>query len=170
MTNDEAEDRRPALRLVSENADREIDIRHAKQQVTTKLSNLAAAVLRTIAGSATTVPVMRSAQDYLDAQKQLVALSGTPLSVEDEKRALCLVEARLSSHDSDFRYREYEHAAGIEKILRGALRTAAHQVLKEREHFGGKYSTLAIEDGIALVVGTSRDPEKPKPRKRKTIS
>lgn len=169
MTNRKAEDGPSALRLVSENADCDVDIHHAKQRAMRRLADLAAAILRTIAGSGSAAPVMQSALDYFDAQKELVALSGRLLTEEDERQALSLIEARLSSVDSDTRYREFEHAVGMERIVRGALRVAAHQVLKEREHFGGKYSTQAIEEGIATVVRATKGPQNPKRKRNKVV-
>lgn len=73
-----------------------------------------------------------------------------------------LNEAQLSAAEG---YRAFEYAAGMEKIARGALRVAAHQILKEREHFGGKYSSLEIERGITLVMRSKNSP----PRKRKHV-
>jgi hypothetical protein len=163
VTNDEGKPTTP--RLVSENADRDIEILHAKQHVMSHLADLAAAVLRTIAGSGSAAPIMPIVFRLISAQRKLESLSGSFLAPEDEKQALSLPEVELWSGDSEWKYREFEYAVGLEKIVNGALRRAAHQVLQEREHFGGKYSTLAIEEGIKLVVRASAGPEKPK-RKR----
>ena len=156
------EGRPPALKLVSKNADHDINTLRAKQQVMRHLADLAAAILRTIAGSGSAAPIMPNVLRLIEAQKKLAALSGSLLAPDDERQALSLPKEELRPDASDTQYREFEYAAGIETIVIGALRLAAHQVLKEREHFGGKYSTLAIEEGIARVVRATRGPEKRK--------
>lgn len=113
--------------------------------------------------------IMQSALEYFDAQKKLVALTGCLLTHEEEKAALSLAERHFSPDWSETRYREYMYEAGIEKIVRGALRSAAHQVLKEREPFGGKYSSLAIEEGIAGIVRATSGPQKRKRNRRKVV-
>lgn len=165
MTNDE--DKPTTPRLVSENSDRDIEILHAKQQAMSQLADLAAAVLRTIAGSGSAAPIMPIVFRLISAQRKLAFLSGSFLAAEDEKQALSLPEIELWSGESEWKHRELEYALGLEKIVNGALRRAAHQVLKEREHFGGKYSTLAIEEGIKLVVRASAGPEKRKQKRGK---
>jgi hypothetical protein len=154
------EGRPPALKLVSENAGRDIDTLRAKQQVMGHLANLAAAILMTIAGSKSAAPIMPNVLRLIEAQKKLEALSGSLLAPDDERQALSLPKVELRPDASDTQYREFEYTAGIETIVNGALRLAAHQVLKEREHFGGKYSTLAIEKGIERVVRASGGPQK----------
>ncbi|WP_194467159.1 hypothetical protein [Bradyrhizobium sp. CCBAU 53340] len=163
MTNDK--DKPTTPRLVSENSDREIEILHAKQHTMSLLADLAAAVLRTVAGSGSAAPIMPIVFRLVSAQRKLASLSGSFLAPEDEKQALILPDVELWSGKSEWKHRELEYALGLEKIVNGSLRRAAHQMLKEREHFGGKYSTLAIEEGIKLVVRASAGPEKPK-RKR----
>jgi hypothetical protein len=165
----ETDNQATALKLVSENADRDIDIVHAKQRVTRQLANLASSILRTIAGSPSAAPIMPSVLGLVDAQKKLAALSGSLLAPQDERQALSLVEASLPPGASDTRYRQFEHALGIETIVKGALRVAGHQLLKEREPFGGKYATRAIEQGIATVVRASSGPPIQKRNRRKTI-
>jgi hypothetical protein len=169
VTNHEAGDGPPALRLVIENADRDIDIIQAKRQVTRKLAHLAASILRTIAGSGSAAPIMPSVLNLVEAQKQLATLTGDLLPPEEERQALSLVEATLPPEASHTRYREYEYAHGMEILVKGALRLVAHQVLKEREHFGGKYSTRAIEEGIAVVVRATKGPQNRKRNRRKVI-
>lgn len=155
-------DESPPIKLVSENTDYDIRLMRAKQHAAGQLVKLSAAILRTIAGSPSAAPIMPAVLSLLDAQKSLVALSGDLLHPDDEKVALHLEETQYSS---DRHYRHFEYAAGMEAIVRGALRVAAHQILKEREYFGGKYSTMEIERGIAMVT-RSKDPP---PRKRKRV-
>lgn len=146
------EDKPPSLRLVSENADRDIQILHAKQLAKSLLADLAAAVLRTAAGSGSAAPIMPIVFNLVVAQSRLEELSGSLLAIEEERQTLALPPIEGRRGDSDRDYREFEYSAGLEKVVNGALRLAAHQILKEREHFGGKYSTLAIEEGIKLIV------------------
>jgi len=40
--------------------------------------------------------------------------------------------------------------------MQGALRLAAHKILGERPHFGGKYSEEVIEQGIKLLEELNR--------------
>ncbi|MGY4607016.1 hypothetical protein ACVW16_005428 [Bradyrhizobium sp. USDA 4474] len=162
MTNDE---KKPTtLSLVSENADSVIEILRTKQQAMSHLADLAAAVLRTIAGSGSAAPIMPIVFRLLNAQRKLESLSGSFLALEDEKQVLSLPEVQVQQEEWEAKYRQFEYELGLEKVVNGALRRAAHQVLKEREHFGGKYSTLAIEEGIKLIERASAGPEK---RKRK---
>jgi len=44
--------------------------------------------------------------------------------------------------------------------MQGALRLAAHKILGERPHFGGKYSEEVIEQGIKLLEELNRPPPK----------
>ncbi|MGY3240070.1 hypothetical protein ACVMAJ_006960 [Bradyrhizobium sp. USDA 4448] len=165
MTNDKGKP--PTPRLVSQNDDRDIEILRVKQHAMSHLADLAAALLRTIAGSGSAAPIMPIVSRLVSAQKKLAFLSGSFLAAEEEKQALSLPEVELSPRDTEWRYREFQYAVGLEKIVNGALRRAAHQVLKEREHFGGKYSTSAIEEGIELVVRASAGPDTPKRKRRK---
>ncbi|ULK95983.1 hypothetical protein [Bradyrhizobium sp. I71] len=167
MTNSES--RPPGLRVVSENAARDIEILHAKQQAMSHLADLAAAVLRTIAGSGSAAPIMPIVFRLISAQRKLESLSGSFLAADDEKQALGLPDVDLHRGEADSQYREFEYAVGMEKIVNGALRRAAHQLLKEREHFGGKYSTLTIEDGIKLIVRATAPSETRKQKRRKPI-
>ncbi|MBR1092695.1 hypothetical protein JQ621_35110 [Bradyrhizobium manausense] len=163
----EDEDKPKTLRLVSENADRDIEILHAKQQAMSLLAKLAAAVLRTIAGSPSAAPIMPIVCRLINAQARLESLSGSFLGPDEEKQALSLPQVEPSPIESEIRYREFQYAVGLEQIVYGALRRAAHQVLREREHFGGKYSTLAIEEGIKLVLRATSGPGPQKPKRKR---
>lgn len=169
MTSRERESEPFVPRLISQNADRDIDIARAKQQVARQLANVAAAFLRTMAGSPSAAPTMQSILGLVDAQRRLASLTGNFLDQEEERQALRLMEAQRPSRDCDTRYREWEYAVGMENIVRGALRLAAHQTLQEREHFGGKYSTRAIEEGIALILRATKGPQIRKRNRRKAI-
>lgn len=156
------DDEPPKVRLVSKNADHDIKLMRAKQHAVSQLTRLSAIILRTIAGSPSAPPIMPAVLDLFVAQKSLLALNGEVLDSDDERGALRLDEAKFSP---DRHYRHFQYAAGMEAIVRGALRLAAHQILKEREHFGGKYSTMEIERGSSLVMGSKQPP----PRKRRRI-
>ncbi|MDH2404331.1 hypothetical protein QCM77_30910 [Bradyrhizobium sp. SSUT18] len=162
MTKRSGGDEPPAVKLVSQNADYDIKLMRAKQRVARLLANLSAIILRTIAGSTSAAPIMQNVLELVDAQQDLLALSGELLDPNNEKLALRLKEAQFDSLEG---YRAFEYTAGMEKIVRGALRLAAHQILKEREHFGGKYSSLEIERGIAMVTRSKNPP----PRKRNRV-
>lgn len=75
----------------------------------------------------------------INAQRKLESLSGSFLAADDEKQALGLPNVEHDRGEADWQYRQFEYAVGMEKIVNGALRRAAHQLLKEREHFGGKF-------------------------------
>jgi hypothetical protein len=107
--------------------------------------------------------VMRRIGQLIDAQKELYSLSGEWLTFEDERKALSLPQSELDSDTSDHRYRQWQRDRGMECIVQGALRLAAHQVLDERPHFGGKYSKRLIEDGIAAIERAFKPAAPPKP-------
>jgi hypothetical protein len=144
VTDDDRQNKPPLLKVVSENpgtpdrAGREIV--RARQQAQRALADLAATILRTMAGTESAPHVMRGISELIDAQKELYALSGEWLSFEEERKALSLPHSELDPDASDYRYREWQRSRGMECIVQGALRLAAHRVLGERPHFGGKYS------------------------------
>lgn len=169
MTSSDRESQSFGPRLISQNADRDIDIVRAKQQVAQQLANVAAAILRTVAGSPSAAPIMPNILCLLNAQRRLASLTGAFLDQEDERQALRLVEVERPRKDTPTFPGEWEYAVGMENIVKGALRSAAHQVLKEREHFGGEYSTRAIEKAIALIVRSTPGPQARKRNKRKVV-
>lgn len=60
---------------------------------------------------------------------------------------------------------EWLRERGMERIVQGALRLAAHQLLGERPHFGGKYSERVIEQGIDSIERAFKPAAPPKPLK-----
>jgi hypothetical protein len=68
---------------------------------------------------------------------------------------------------TDDQYREWQRSRGMERIVQGALRLAAHQVLGERPHFGGRYSERLIEEGIALIERAFKPPAPERPLTKK---
>jgi hypothetical protein len=146
----------PRLKVVSENpnlpdkaerarAERaEWDRRIAEQT----LAQLAATILRTMAGSTkASYGFLRCINDFIDAHNRLRESSGSGLTLEDEQRVLTLRAPDYIGND-DFQYRRAQIDDAYHTIVQGALRLAAHQVLGEDPHFGGKYSKRAIDDGM----------------------
>src|SRR5439155_172455 len=141
VSDDDGESKPPLLKVVSENPDAPDkagrEIMWAKERAQRALAELAATILRTMAGSeSASYDVMRRIGQLIDAQKELYDLSGEWLTFEDEQKALNLPQSELDSDASDHRYREWQRDRGMERIVQGALRLAAHQVLGERPHFG----------------------------------
>jgi hypothetical protein len=170
VADDDGESKPPTLKVVSENptarTDREID--RARERAKSKLAELAATMLRMLAGSeSASYDLTQRMGQLIDAQQELYKLSGNLLSVEDEREALSLPQSDLDSNASDHQYREWQRDRGMERIVQGALRLAAHQVLGEQLHFGGKYSERLIEDGIAAIEHAYKPPIPPKPPTKK---
>jgi hypothetical protein len=175
MNNDEEQDKPPLLKVVSENPSAPnysgLEILRATQQAKWELAKVAAIMLRRVAGSASTPLIMHSILDLIDAQKKLCALTGGWLSLAEEGEALNLPQSAIAPFgSSDDRYRQVQLALGMEQIVQGALRLAAHQVLGERPHFGGKYSKRLIKDGIAAIEGACKPSPETSRSKRKAKS
>jgi hypothetical protein len=107
MFEDDGEKKPPLLKVVSENpsapgkAGR--DIVWAKERAQRALAELAATLLRTMAGSeSASHDVMRRIGQLIDALR----LSGEWLTFEDERKALSLPQSELESDASDQRYRK----------------------------------------------------------------
>lgn len=170
MTDDDSDSKPPTLKVVSENpnarANREIE--RARERAKGRLADLAATMLRMLAGSeSASFDLMRRIGQLIDAQQEFHKLSGNWLSIEDEQKALSLPQSDLDSAFTDHQYREWQRNRGMERIVQGALRLAAHQLLGERPHFGGKYSERLIEDGIASIERALTPPPSPKPLTKK---
>lgn len=168
MSDDDEEHKPPKLKLVSENpnvpgsAGREIG--WARERAQGALARLAATILRIMAGSESeTRNLVQRIGQFIDARNELHTLSGEWLTFEDQQKALSLPQSELDAESSDNQYREWQRDRGMERIVQGALRLAAHQVLDERPHFGGKYSECLIEDGIAAIERAHKPSAPPKP-------
>jgi hypothetical protein len=168
---DDDKDKPPPLRVVSENpnAHEERQIARAKDEAQRTLSVFAATLLRTMAGSQSeAVYLLRSLADFIDAQNELRALSGHLLTPGEQREALRLSKA---SWDSSVSERRWLREHGLELIVQGALRLAAHQILGEQPHFGGKYSEQLIDEGIALIeqMRKTPPPARPQPKQNKKL-
>jgi hypothetical protein len=165
------DDEKPPLRVVSDNPNAlgERAARQAKARAEKALARAAASLLRVMAGGDP------ASYDILDdmikavlAEQKLEEITGRGLSFSDVQDVLQLPHAELDAEASDSRYREWQRERGMDLIVQGALRLAAHQLLDERPHFGGKYSERLIEDGMRSVK-TAFDPP-PKPRTKKQLA
>jgi hypothetical protein len=164
---DDDDSKPPILKVVSENpnarTDREIE--RARMRAKGRLADLAATMLRMLAGSeSASFDLMRRMRDLIDAQHELHKLSGEWLSVEDEQAALSLPQSDLDSAATDHDYRGWQRHKGMERIVQGALRLAAHKILGEDPHFGGKHSVEVIQQGIKTLEELKRPipPARPK--------
>jgi hypothetical protein len=168
VSDDDGKSKPPSLKVVSENPNApdkaRREIMSARGRAQRALAELAATILRAMAGSeSASYDVMHRIGQLIDAQKELYDLSGEWPKFDDEQKALNLPQSDLDSDTSDHGYRQWQRNRGMECIVQGALRLAAHQVLRERPHFGGKHSERLIEDGIAMVERACRPPATPKP-------
>jgi len=167
---DDGDSKPPIFKVVSENpnarTDREIE--RARKRAQGRLAELAATILRMLAGSeSASFDLMRKLRELIDAQHEVHKLSGDWLSIEDEQKALSLPQSDFASTAADHEIREWQRSRGMERIVQGALRLAAHQVLGEKPHFGGKYSKRLIEEGIASIERASKPPAPEKPLTKK---
>lgn len=151
---DNDEEKPPSLKVVSDNpnahADREI--RSAKEAARQSFSRFAAALLRTMAGSdSEALNLVRYLSQFIESQRKLDAITGTGLTIAELEEAIQLPHADMDDLSDDWGERRWMRARGYELIVQGALRLAAHKLLDEPPHFGGKYSERVIERGIGLL-------------------
>lgn len=142
------------LRVVAENphAVRDRKILHAKREAKRTLALAAAEMLRVIADGGSTFDLRRKMIDALEAEDHFKDLSDQWLS-EDEKKEILAQPLRFD-WNSKTHYDEWElnREIGFARILQGSLRLAAHKILEERPHFGGKHSERLIEDGAKMIA------------------
>ena len=178
MTEDDNENQRPRrIRLVSDNPNADAEkvarsVERARGDVRRALAQAAATILRLMAGGEATSYNLRNDMARLAlAEEKLRELSGQPSTPWDAHDALKLPSAELSGERSGDRYREWQYERGLELIVQGSLRLAAHQLLDERPHFGGKFSERLIEDGINMRRRAFEPPPPPpKPPTKKRIA
>lgn len=162
----------PKLRVVSDNpgarADRQIE--WAKGEAQRALSQFAAALLRAMAGNDTEAAfLIRRLSILVEAINRFDKQSDRGMSAAELQEALLLPEAEMDySAEDDWRQRRWLREHGMDVIVKGALRLAAHKVLGEDPAFGGMHSTRVIEQGIETLEELKRPSPPPKPRPRPT--
>jgi hypothetical protein len=165
------EPEKPSLKVVSDNpnVDQTRPIRFAKKEAERTLAAAAATMLWTVAGSDGAAAALRNDMlRALLAEDEYQALSGQWLASWERKEVLALAQPEWEEDGSDRRYRKYERDCGMQNIVQGSLRLAAHQVLGEEPHFGGKYSERLIDAGMAAIErANGPPPPPPKPPTRK---
>jgi hypothetical protein len=84
------------------------------------------------------------------AEDEYQALSGQWLASWERKKAISLTEPDYRKEQSDW---EFEREYGMQNIVQGSLRLAAHQVLGEEPHFGGKHSErlMSISEDLPVL-------------------
>jgi hypothetical protein len=159
----DGDDEKPSLKLVSENAHLpNRAVLYAKAEAERALVVVAANFLRAIAGSDTATGDLRAGMiRAILAEEKYRELSGNWLASWEKQKALALPQSDLQAGFSDDQYRDHQRNSGMEDIVQGALRLAAHQVLDERPHFGGKYSKRLIDRGIEVIREASKQPHTP---------
>lgn len=151
---DDDDEKPPHLRVVSENPNARADrqVAWAKDEVERTVALFAAAMLRTMAGSSTeSIYLMRRLSDFLDSLNKFREEAGRGLTVAELETALRLPQTEYVSSQDVWRHREWIRNDGLETIVKGALRLAAHKILGEEPHFGGKYSEDVIHAGIQAL-------------------
>jgi hypothetical protein len=154
------------------NVDKTRPIQFAKEEAERTLAVAAATMLRTIAGSDGAAAALRNDMlRALLAEDEYQAHSGQWLASWERKEALALAQPDWEEDGSDRQYRKFERDCGIQNIVQGSLRLAAHQVPGEEPHFGGKYSERLIDAGMAAIERTTGPPPPPpKPPTKKQIA
>lgn len=169
------DDDKPAhLKVVSDNPNARADrqVAWAKDEVERTAAQFAAAMLRTMAGSNTEATyLMHRISDFLDAIGKYRAEAGHGLTIADLEGALRLPQIQYESSDDQWRHRQWIREDGLETIVKGALRLAAHKILGEEPHFGGKHSVEVIQQGIKALEELKRPlpPYRPKAAARPDV-
>ncbi|MGF6309934.1 hypothetical protein ABIB82_004069 [Bradyrhizobium sp. i1.8.4] len=142
----------------------------AKREVERTLSGFSAALLRTMAGSETeSVYLMRRLADFIDALNKFHEEMGRGTTVAEFQEILRIPTTEMDYSDDDWRHRSWLREHGMDLIVKGALRLAAHKILGEEPHFGGKHSEEVIKDGIRTLEELKRPP-KPQPPLKKGLA
>ncbi|MDA9477846.1 hypothetical protein XI03_25860 [Bradyrhizobium sp. CCBAU 65884] len=166
----EDDEKPPKLRVVSENpnarADRQIE--WAKDEAQRALSQFAAALLRTMTGNDTEAAyLIRRLALVVEAINKFEKQADRGMSAAELQEALHLPQAEMDySAGDDWRYRRWRREDGIDDIVKGALRLAAHKILGEEPAFGGMHSERVIERGIKSIEESKRPPPPPRQPKK----
>jgi hypothetical protein len=168
---DNGEEKPPKLRVVSDNpharADRQIE--WSKNEAQRALSQFAAALLRAMAGNDTEAAfLIRHLARFVEMLNKFREEADRGLSGAELQEALRLPQAELDASGDDWRYRHWLREHGMDVIVKGALRLAAHKVLREEPAFGGMHSERVIEQGIKTLEELKRPPPPSKPQHRQT--
>ncbi|OKO69021.1 hypothetical protein [Bradyrhizobium sp. AS23.2] len=168
---DNGDEKPPKLRVISGNPNARAD--RLKEQAQVALSQFAAALLRSMAGSdAETAYLIRHLACFVETQINFREEADRGLSVAELQEALRLPQPELDASGDDWRYRHWLREHGMDVIVKGALRLAAHKVLGEEPAFGGMQSERVIEQGIKTLEELKRPPPplKPRPRQAKDLA
>jgi hypothetical protein len=114
---DENDDKPPILKLVSENPNARTDRQTAwtKKEVERTLSEFAAALLRTMAGSETeAIYLLRRLSDFIDALNKFREEFGQGLPIAELEEMLRLPEQAYGFSDDDWRHRQWLREDGME--------------------------------------------------------
>lgn len=158
---DDDEEKPPSIRLMSDNPIARVDRKlvYGKQEVERTIALFAAALLRTMAGSDTEAMfLMQRLSDFIDALNAFRDDAGRNLTIAELEQALRLPQIEYESSTEEWRHRQWIRKDGFDTIVKGALRLAAHRILDEKPHFGGKYSEEVIEAGIKTLEELKRPP------------
>jgi hypothetical protein len=152
---DDDDDGKPQhLKVVSDNPNARADrqVAWAKGEVERTIAQFAAALLRTMAGSNTeSVYLMHRLSDFLDALNKFREEAGRGFTVAEFEKAVRLPQSEYVPPQDVWGHRQWIRHDGMETIVKGALRLAAHKILGEEPHFGGKYSEEVIQAGIKTL-------------------
>jgi hypothetical protein len=171
MADDHDDGKPPQLRVVSDSpkARSNRETVFAKEEVERTLSEFAAALLRTMAGNDTEATyLMHRLSDFIAALNQFHVKAGRGLMVAELQNVLRLPKADYESSDDEWRHRRWLREHGMETIVKGALRLAAHKVLREEPAFGGKHSENVIGQGIKTLEELKRPAQPRTPEHRQT--
>jgi hypothetical protein len=148
---DDADDKPPPLRLVSDNPNAHADrkVGWALGEVERRLCDFAAALLRIMAGSKTeSMYLMERFVELIKALEKYNEVPGRGVTPIELEGMLLLPETNYELSDEEWRQRRWLRDHGFEEIVRGALRLAAHKLLGQEPAFGGMHSEDVIERGV----------------------
>jgi hypothetical protein len=158
MANDH-DDEPPQLRVVSDNpnARSNREIAWTREEVERTLSQFGAALLRTMAGNDTEATyLMHRLSDFIATLSKFQEKAGRGITIAELQKVLRLPQAEYKSSDDEWHHRRWLRKHGMETIVKGALRLAAHKILREEPAFGGKHSEDVIEQGIKTLEELKR--------------
>jgi hypothetical protein len=154
VATDDDDGKPPKLNVVSEKPSARPDrqVARAQGEVDRAISQFAAALLRTMAGSEIQAThFMRRLFEFSDTVVKFRGVSGQGLRVTELQKMLRLPQQEIEVSPNDWRYLHQVRERAMETIVKGALRLAAHKILGEEPHFGGKDSEALIEQGIKML-------------------